>query len=164
MTIKEYHTVQKLTNLAKSQSNPRLSRRIQAIALAQQGYSCPEIVQITGNSRRAIQAWVAKYNAQGIEGLKERPGKGRRPKLPAAKYQKFRSRLDAGPTEKDRTATLYGKDIQRILEREFGVVYSLNGVYQLLHRLGYSCLTPRPRHEQADVKSQQQFKKTWAKC
>ncbi|MFC1781069.1 transposase [Planctomycetota bacterium] len=39
---------------------------------------------------------------------------------------------------------------QRLLEREFGVVYSLWGVYDLLHRLGYSCLCPRPQHEKAD--------------
>ena len=41
------------------------------------------------------------------------------------------------PPEFDRTATLHGRDIQRIIEENQGVLYSLNGVYQLLHRLGY---------------------------
>lgn len=36
MTIKEYHTVQKLLDLAKSRLNPRLARRIQVVTLAQQ--------------------------------------------------------------------------------------------------------------------------------
>jgi hypothetical protein len=30
------------------------------------------------------------------------------------------------------------------------VRYSPDGAYDLLERLGYSCLTPRPRHERAD--------------
>ncbi len=161
MTVKEYHSVKKLLSRAKSESNPRLARRIQAIALVRQGHSCPEIIEMTGNCRRAIQSWVAKYNAHGLEGLKEQRRSGRRPKLPPTKHRKFCSRIDAGPAKKDSTATLYGKDIQQILEREFGVIYSLNGVYQLLHRLGYSCLAPRPRHEKADIRVQERFKKTF---
>lgn len=161
MTVKEYHSVQKLLSLAKSQPNPRLARRIQAVALARQGYSCPEITEMTGNCRRTIQIWVARYNAHSLEGLREQPRSGRCPKLPPTKYKKFCSRIDAGPDKKDSTATLSGKDIQQILCENFGVVYTLDGVYKLLHRLGYSCLKPRPRHEKADPLVQEKFKKTF---
>ena len=160
MTVKEYHSVQKLLSLAKSESNPRLARRIQAVALAQQGHSCPEIIEMTGNCRRAIQMWVAKYNTLGIKGLQEQQRSGRCPKLPPTKHKKFCSRIDVGPSKKDSTASLSGKDIQQILRENFGVVYTLDGVYKLLHRLGYSCLKPRPRHEKADPLVQQEFKKT----
>jgi len=34
MAVKEYHSVQKLLSLAKSEPNPRLARRIQVVALA----------------------------------------------------------------------------------------------------------------------------------
>ncbi len=162
MTVKEYKSVKELLKSAKSQTNARLAGRIQAVALAQQGYTCVEIAQMTAYSRRAIQSWVAKYNTHGIDGLKEQHHSGRKPNLPAASYEHFSSRIDAGPTKNDAVATLYGKDIQKILNKEFGVVYSLNGVYQLLHRLGYSYLAPRPRHQRADIKAQQDFKKTSA--
>ncbi|MFO0828432.1 MAG: winged helix-turn-helix domain-containing protein [Phycisphaerales bacterium] len=45
-----------------------------------------------------------------------------------------------------------------ILEREFGVRYSLMGAYDLLHRLGYSALRPRPRHEKRDLAKQAEFR------
>ena len=160
MTVKEYRSIQKLLSLAKSESNPRLARRIQAVALARQGHNCPEITKMTGNCRRAIQMWVAKYNAHSLEGLKEQHRSGRCPKLPASKYKKFCSLIDAGPAKKDSTATVSGKDIQQVLKENFGVVYTLDGVYKLLHRLGYSCLKPRPRHEKADPLVQEEFKKT----
>lgn len=160
MTVKEHHSVRELLKLNKSQSNIRMARRIQAIALAQQGYSSQQIAKMTGSCRRAIQNWVARYNKDGIDGLKEKSGRGRTPKLPASEYQKLCSRIDLGPTDKDKVASLYGKDIQRILNREFHVLYSLTGVYQLLHRLGYSYLRPRPRHQKADPQAQQHFKKT----
>ena len=34
------------------------------------------------------------------------------------------------------------------------------GVAEILHRLGYSCLSPRPRHEHHDEQAQQHFKET----
>ena len=46
-----------------------------------------------------------------------------------------------------------------ILEREFGISYTLDGAYDLLHRLGYSCLKPRPRHERADPAAVEAFKR-----
>jgi transposase len=68
--------------------------------------------------------------------------------------------VDSGPRPSEGLATLYGKDIQRILENEYGVVYTLDGVYKLLHRLCYCCLKPRPRHNKADPEVQRIFKKT----
>ena len=68
-----------------------------------------------------------------------------------------------GPTEDDLVqsiSVMHGKDYQRILEKEFGKLYSLNGVYELMHRLGYSWLMPRPQHEKADPQAQEDFKKT----
>jgi len=73
----------------------------------------------------------------------------------------FCSRIQAGAREQDGVSVLNGPAIKRLLEREFGVVYSLWGVYGLLHRLRYSCLCPRPQHEKADPKAQQEFKKTF---
>jgi transposase len=71
---------------------------------------------------------------------------------------RLRARLDAGPTEADKVCTLRGKDVQRILAEEMGVKLSLNAAYATLHRLGYSCLAPRPRHEKQDLAAQEKFK------
>ena len=51
------------------------------------------------------------------------------------------------------------EDIRRILRREFGVARSLQAVYDLLHRLGFEPLRPRPRHPEADPAAQDRFKK-----
>ncbi|MBM4076169.1 MAG: winged helix-turn-helix domain-containing protein [Planctomycetes bacterium] len=50
------------------------------------------------------------------------------------------------------------RDVQWILEREFGQVRCLSAVYGLLHRRGYSLLSPRPQHPQADLAAQEEFK------
>ncbi|MBV8607766.1 MAG: helix-turn-helix domain-containing protein, partial [Singulisphaera sp.] len=45
----------------------------QAVVLAKQGHSAPEIAQALGCSRRAVQTWVARYNQGGVPALQERP-------------------------------------------------------------------------------------------
>jgi Winged helix-turn helix len=70
-----------------------------------------------------------------------------------------RRRVEAGPRPEDGVCTLRGPEIRDIVEREFGVAYSLPAVYFLLHRLGYEPLDPRSRHIKADPAAQEEFKK-----
>ena len=159
MNVKSHHSSDKLLKLYKTESNPKLARRIHAVYLARKGLTCPQIMKIIGAGRRTIQKWVQKYNHGGREQLKDKPRPGQPTKLPREMEEAFRRRIEAGPLEQDGVSVLNGPAIKRLLEREFGVVYSLWGVYSLLHRLGHSCLCPRPQHEKADPKAQQEFKK-----
>ena len=160
MNVKSHHTSNQLLKMYKTEPNSRLARRIHGIYLAHKGHTCPEIIKIIGASRRTIQQWIQKYNKGGIKELKDKPRPGQPTKLPRDMEQHFCCRIASGPSKQDSVSVLNGPAIKRLLEREFGVVYSLWGVYDLLHRLGYSCLCPRPQHEKADPKAQQKFKKT----
>ena len=160
MTVKPHNALKQLQRLYRSQRNARLARRIQGVYLAKMGLTCPQIMKITGSARRTIQQWLAKYNRGGLDELSEKPRPGQPTKLPRHREQEFCRRLEAGPTQKDGVSVLNGPAIRRILQRDFGVLYSLQGSYDLLHRLGYSCLCPRPQHEQADRQAQEAFKKS----
>lgn len=160
MNVKEHYSSKQLLKMYKTESDARLARRIQGVYLASKSHTCAEIMHITGASRRAIQQWIKKYNHSGIEALKEKPRSGKPTTLPRKLEKKFCLRIASGPSKQDGVSVLNGPAIQRLLEREFSVTYSLWGVYDLLHRLGYSCLCPRPEHEKADPKAQQAFKKT----
>ena len=160
MNLKDHHTKQELQTLYRTEKDARLARRMHAIYLAARGLSCPQIMTITGAARRTVQQWVRKYNKQGIDGLKDKPRPGQPTKLPRRDEPRFCKRIEAGPTKKDGVSLLNGPAIRRILEREFGVLYSQQGLYDLLHRLGYSCLCSRPQREKADPQLQQLFKKT----
>jgi len=82
-------------------------------------------------------------------------------RLTSSEQEQLKQRIDAGPTAEDGVCTLRGKDIQRILEDEFGKVRSLGTVYYLLHQLGYSSLVPRPQHRQTDPEAQATYKKSF---
>ncbi len=159
MNVISHHTREKLRTLYRTETNARLARRIQGVYLAKMGRTCPEIMQIVDASRRTVQQWVAKYNQGSWEALFDKPRPGQPTKLPRHREKEFCQRVENGPTQDDGVSVLNGPAVQRILEREFGQIYSLWGVYDLLHRLGYSCLCPRPQHEQASGQAQEAFKK-----
>lgn len=160
MNVTSHHTLDQLQTLYRTEMNARLARRIQGVYLAKMGRTCPEIMRIIGVARRTVQQWLAKYNRGGLDELFDKPRPGQPTKLPRDREEEFCRRIEKGPTQADGVSVLNGPAIQRILEREFGQTYSLWGVYDLLGRLGYSCLCPRPRHEQANPQAQEAFKKT----
>ena len=159
MTVYPHHTDKELLTFYKTEMDSRLARRIQAVRLARQGRTCPEIMEITGGKRRAVQNWIRWYNESGIEGLKDDPRSGRRVKLSPRQIQELRKRLDSTARSSD-GEILNGPTIRDMLEKEFGVIYCLSSIYIMLERLGYSCLCPRPVHENADPAAQEAFKKT----
>jgi transposase len=165
MTVNDAYTAQELLSMAKAERDGRVVRRLQAVALARQGYTAGRIAELTGQGQRTVQQSVKRYNEGGVEGLRDRARSGCPPKLARSQEPALRERLAGGPRESDpHPATFTGEDIRGILSAEFGAEYSLNGVYARLHRLGYSWLCPRPRHEQADAEAQERFKKKpWAK-
>ena len=162
MDVANHHTEQQLQRFLDREPRADQAKRLRTVLLAKQGFTAPEIATCTGFSRRSVQEWVARYNSAGLEALKTRPGRGRKPPLTPEQEKQLQQRLDAGPVPDDRVCALRGKDVQRILAQEFGQLRSLNAVYGLLHRLGYSSLVPRPKHPEADPDAQDEFKKSSA--
>ncbi|HUQ70952.1 MAG TPA: winged helix-turn-helix domain-containing protein [Planctomycetaceae bacterium] len=160
MDVAAHHSEFELQQLADRERRSDRAKRLRTVLLAKQGFTAPEIATCTGFSRRSVQEWVARYNREGLAGLEARPGRGRKPPLTPAEEDRLKQRLDAGPLPEDGVCTLRGQDVQRILAQEFGRLRSLNAVYGLLHRLGYSSLVPRPQHPQADPAAQAEFKKS----
>ena len=161
MRVVNHHSERQLQLLADQEPRAAIAKRLRTIVLAKRSYTAPEIATCTGFSRRVVQAWVARYNGEGLAGLETKAGRGRKPPLTPEEADQLQQRLDAGPLPDDGVCTLRGKDVQRILESEFGQLRSLNAVYGLLHRLGYSSLVPRPQHPQTDPAAQEEFKKNW---
>ena len=159
MHVADHLTIDQLRALSDAAPGRRRFLRIRAVLLAAEGRTAPEVAAALGCSRRAAQAWVARYNDEGAAAFDERPRTGQPAFLDDGAAERLRARLDAGPAPGDAACTLRGPEVRALLEREFGVRYSLPAVYALLHRLGYSCLAPRPRHRKADPGAAEEFKK-----
>ena len=147
---REAGDAQRLEALIVSEGSAKQRDRYRMTLLALRGWEADEIAGALSSNRRTVQAWVYRYRDGGIDGLRPIKSPGHRPLLPPERNGEFVGRITAGPREGDGVCTLRARDAQRILLDEFGVKYELKSVYDLMHRLGLSCLKPRPRHEQSD--------------
>jgi transposase-like protein len=75
----------------------RVSRRVLAIANALDGMSREEAAHSAGMDRQTLRDWVIRYNADGIDGLADRPRDGRPPKLDAEEKAELVGIVLAGP-------------------------------------------------------------------
>lgn len=134
--------------------------RLRAAALAIAGTPTRVIQEKLGRSRGFVQRWAYAYRDGGLDALRAGRPPGASSKLTPPQEQAFKQRMLAGPLAgvDGGRCVLRGVDAQRILAQEFGQPYSLPGVYDLLHRLGLSCLKPRPRHRKNDPAAMQQWR------
>ncbi len=162
MHVQDHLTLEALQHRTSSIRDTKLWKRHQAVVLAIQGRSAKQIAEALGCSQWAVQKWVTRYNRLGPGALQERPRSGRPLRCDGPEVARFLQRVEAGPTPEEGRSTFYGHDYQRILRDEFGVVMSLQAVYDLLHRLGFSSLMPRPQHKDSDEEVQALFKEVIA--
>lgn len=139
-----------LNRLIHAAANAKQRDRYRAIRLAIDGEQTADIQHALGRSRGFVQRWCYVYRDHGLDAVRPLKQTGRPTSLPRGRHEAFRQRVLEGPTEQDGVCALRGRDMQRILEQEFGVQYSLNGVYELLNRLGLVVLSPRPQHRKSD--------------
>jgi transposase len=159
MRVATHHTVAELRQFIRREQRAPMVRRLQAVLGALEGETAESLVPRVQLSERVLRDWVSRYNRDGLAGLEDRPGRGRKPALTPEREQQLQARIRAGATAEDGVCSLRGEDVRRILADEFGIVRGLQATYNLLHKLGFTVLGPRPQHPDADPATQEAFKK-----
>jgi transposase len=154
-------TSAELRALARRERDGRVSARLLALANALDGMSRDEAARAAGMDRQTLRDWVHRYNAEGIEGLRDRPRSGRPCALDEGQQAALKAIILQGPRlERDGCVAWRARDLCDVVERRFGVRYAENGMLRLLKSLDLSWQKARPVHPEADPGAQERFKKT----
>ena len=152
----------RLKECARRERRAAQRDRFMAVAKAIEGRETLAIAEALPRSRAFVQRWAYAYRDGGVEAIVARKPGGDRSKIKEAAVAQLKARLEAGPTPADKVCVLRGRDVMRIAKQELGADVSLSTVYRTLHKLGYECLAPRPRHENQDLEAQRKFKEEGA--
>ncbi len=68
---------EELRRLGREQTNGRVASRMFAIANVLNGLSREDAATHARMERQSLRDWVHRFNAEGVEGLRDRPHKGR---------------------------------------------------------------------------------------
>ena len=114
-----------------------------------------------GRRHGASDASGRVHRAEGVEGLCDRARSGRPPRLSEAQLVELARLVEAGPDPARHGVVRWRcVDLRAEIKLRFEVEISERHVGRLLKRLGFTRLSVRPRHPQADEAAQQAFKKT----
>ena len=101
----------------------------------------------------------ARYNAEGPEGLRNRPRGGSVCFLEEKQLSVVRGWVEAGPDpERDEVVRWRVRDIRRKIEEAFGVAYADESVCHLLRREGLGRLSCCPEHPRGDAGAREAFR------
>jgi transposase len=147
-----------LRKKARSEKDGRVVSRLFGIANILDGMDRDTAAQQAGMTRQTLRDWVRHYNAQGIEGLRDRPKGHAKRALTPEQEKKLEAIIEQTP---EGTLIRWRRvDLKAVIEKEFGVTYHERSVGKVLHRLGFVRLSVRPLHPETDLKAQKTFKKT----
>ncbi len=151
-------TAEALRRQARHEPNRRAALRMLAIANALEGMSRAEAARLAGMERQALRDAVARYNAEGLAGLHDRPKPGRPERLSEAEQAALAARVFRGPDpERDGVAAWTRADLCGWLEARFGKPLHPSSLSRVLRRLDLSRQKVRPVHPRADPKAQERF-------
>ena len=88
-----------------STTSQRDSLRSRIILLRAEGRSEQGVAEVLGTSLTTVSLWSRRFEEQGLEGLRDRPGRGRRSWLPAEKVRQVITRVTQPPKGKKRWST-----------------------------------------------------------
>ena len=152
------HTTEELEQFARECKDEHWARRLRAIAMALRGISRTEIGRAQGVGTQTVRDWVILYNEGGVDGLRPLSRGGSRCRLSDEQQETVREWVEAGPEpEADAPSRFRLCDIMKRIGEEFGIEYSLEGVRQLLLRLDFRHMSPRPLHPKAELAAQDDF-------
>jgi len=159
MDVKEWQAgdIEWLWQKARVEKDAKQRDRLRAVAMALEGMETKAIMEKLDRSKNFVQRWTYFYRDGGLEAIAPTPQPGRPGKLACEDEPAFKKRILTGPGKEDLVCRLSGPEARKILEREFGVRYSLPGVYALMHRLGLACLKPRPQHRKNGPEAMEQW-------
>ena len=159
--LREDYDAAELRRLAKRSRSNRQTRRLLALAAVYDGMSRAAAAQVGGMDRQTLRDWAHRFNAEGPDGLTDRPRPGRECWLSAGQMAELAELVDTGPDPTtDGVARWRRIDLKRVIEERFGVVYSERAISDLLARLAFSHISGRPQHPEQDERVIAGFKKT----
>ena len=161
IALKDGAKAEELRAVAAASKDANQARRLLALAAIRDGMSREQAARIGGMDRQTLRDWVHAYNDGGIDALVNDTSPGRPAKLTPDQKAELKRTVEQGPDpERDGVVRWRCIDLVRIVEERFAVTVSDDTIGRILHQLGFSHISARPKHPKQEEGVIETFKKT----
>jgi transposase len=155
--------IKKLNELysnAKKGGDSKLMIRISVILAVTKAIPIEQIIEIFKVSKESIRLWLIAFFIKGIKGILTRKSSGRPSKLTKKQKKKLAKLIDNGPERYGFTGACWRSPmIQDMICQEFGKLYSVNYIAQLLKNMGFSYQKAKFDAASKDEQKREEWKK-----
>jgi transposase len=132
------------------------------LKLHRQGKNQQYIAELIGCSQPTVHKWIRlSVKRKSFETL---PRSGRPTKLSSQKLADLKEAISREvKAVNENFCSLDTKQLRVIVRREIGIEYSLRHIERIMHRLGFSRITPRPQHLRHDQEKVDEFRDEFKK-
>ena len=145
----------------KSEKSAKIKERELIIKLSNEGKTCREIASILDISKSLVSFWVIRYKETGD--LKDKPRSGQPTQLTKERLTSISEELKKRLQEQNGRAGISTKEVVKILEEETDKTYTPRHAQRLLHKMGFSLITPRVSHIKRNKEAQNKFREDFKK-
>jgi putative transposase len=138
--------------IKKLEKDTRVLKRLYFIRHLYKGMSVEEAADLVGITKATGYTWLKRWNSKGYEGLIPEFGGGRPSKLTEEQKEKLKEMFK----KKDSWTT---KEVQELIEAEFGVEYSSWQVRRILRSFGMKYAKPYQKDYRKPENAEETLKK-----
>ncbi len=146
--------IAKLERYHRSLRDKRQADRIKAVIALSKGWSASQVAEILLFDEKTSRHYFERYQQGGIQALLDDNYSGAEPKLDKNQISELESHLE-------KYIFSDAKLVIAHIKKQYKVIYSLSGVTDLLHRLGFSYKKPTHVPGKQDPVKQQEFLKEY---
>lgn len=150
-------------DMLRKRLDDMVRRRVRAGRMILAGKTPAQAAQAVDVARQTAYKWKAVLAEGGIDALRAMPVRGRPPRLDERQLEELRLALLQSPTEHGfDTAVWTLKRVGVVIQRLYGVEFSLTQIWRILGALGFSAQKPERRAIERNEQAVQEWKrKTW---
>lgn len=139
----------------------RYDHRLHGLLFLSRGMSTYEVGDLLGHSPRTIQYWFHRFQKEGLSGLIDAEGRGRRSSLDPRQRKQLGADLRKPPTAFGYTQGQWdGILLSHHLNQAFGLKIGVRQCQRIFHQFGFRRRKPRGVIAGANPDAQAAYKKT----
>lgn len=150
--------------LFKNDEKYTIGIRLYAVYQVSLGQPSRKLEDLYNTSFKQITNWVHRFEKEGIEGLRDKPGRGRKASLTEEQRYRIKELLKQPPADYGyNTSTWTGPMVIEWISKNFGIEYKKAQIYNIIKQLGFSYQKGKGIFPETDKEKQEVFKEALKK-
>ncbi len=138
--------------------------RLYAVYQVALGQPSRKLEELYNTSFKQITNWVHRFEKEGIEGLRDKEGRGRTHRLTESQRNRIGLLLKEHPEKYGyNSATWTGPMVIEWIQKEFNISYKKAQIYNIIKALGFSYQKGKGIFPEANAEKQEAFKEALKK-